>query len=152
MGPGCLQGLGKPPLGSSTLPQGPLLLLRPSGDPCGAGFPPTLGFGRYQSLCVGWRFPFSLIVKAFTTSALVSMLVTASAPPSTSLGSTAAARCRTLGHTLPSSYFSPSTSRLLQLCTRSCEPEGRGDLCGSVPSTPLGWWSLPVPTPCRVPD
>lgn len=39
------------------------------GAPAGAGFPPTLGFWRFQSLCVRWRFPlFSLIFKAFTTS------------------------------------------------------------------------------------
>lgn len=41
----------------------------PSGGPPGAGFPPTLGFWRFQSLCVRWRFPlFSLIFKTFTTS------------------------------------------------------------------------------------
>lgn len=41
-----------------SLPQGPKLLPWPSGGPCGAGFPPTLGFWRFQSPCVGWRFPF----------------------------------------------------------------------------------------------
>lgn len=45
---------------SFSLSQGPTLLPWPSGGPCGAGFPPTLGFWRFQSPCVRWRFPFLL--------------------------------------------------------------------------------------------
>lgn len=72
------------------------------GAPPGAGFPPTLGFWRSQSLCVRWRFPLSsLTLKAFTTSSPFSVSVTTPALFPSSLANTAAARDRSLRGTLP---------------------------------------------------
>lgn len=88
---------GRPPLGSSPSPRGPALLSRPPGGPPGAGFPPTLGFWRFQSLCFWWRLPpFSrLLFKAFSTISPVSVSVNPATPNSHSLANTAAARERT---------------------------------------------------------
>jgi hypothetical protein len=66
-----VQGLGNLPLVPLCSPRAlppPLLLWPSGGPPCGAGFPPTLGFWRFQSPCVRWCFPFSLMFKAFSTS------------------------------------------------------------------------------------
>lgn len=66
-----------------------------------------------------------------------------------SLANTAAARCKSLGQTSPTP--TPHPARLLQLCPHSCV----GLMCGqslSYASTPLVWWAVPAPAPCRVPD
>lgn len=55
-----LQGLRSLPLAPPPPPRPHAALLAFWGPP-GAGFPPTLGFGRFQSLCIWWRFPFSLL-------------------------------------------------------------------------------------------
>lgn len=92
----------RPSLGSPPLPQGSAAPLAFWGPPPGAGFPPTLGFWRSQSLCVRWRFPLSsLILKAFTTSSPFSVSVTMPALFPSSLANTAAARDRSLRGTLP---------------------------------------------------
>lgn len=63
-------------------PPGPCAAPLAFWGPRGAGFPPTLGFWRFQSPCVRWRFPlFCLVFKAFTTSSSLSMSVTTPAPP-----------------------------------------------------------------------
>lgn len=60
-----LHGLGGLPLAPLPSPRAHAAFLAFWGPP-GAGYPPTLGFWRFQSLCVWWRFPFfSLIFKAF---------------------------------------------------------------------------------------
>lgn len=55
-----------------SLPPGPHAALSASWGPPGAGFPPTLGFWRFQSLCFWWRFPpfLASFLRPFPLSAL----------------------------------------------------------------------------------
>lgn len=116
-------------------PPGPHAAFLAFWGPPGAGFPPTLGFWRFQSLCVRWRFPlFSLIFKVFTTLSPVSMPITPQSPTATPQPTQPlAARDRTPRQTPPT-------------------------LC-SLPSaiTPAGLWQRPwcsppsTPPPCSGP-
>lgn len=103
----------------------------PSGGPPGAGFPPTLGFWRFQSLCVWWCFPplFSLIFKAFTTSGPFILSVTTPTPFPNSLANTAAARHTALRVTFPPLCPLPEDWEVILLHRPTCLMG-----CGSAPS------------------
>lgn len=68
-----------------SLPQGPTLLPWPSGGPCGAGFPPTLGFWRFQSRVFGGVSPFSFVQDIYHEQAALFCVVTVSSPSPSSL-------------------------------------------------------------------
>lgn len=94
--------LGGRPLALLSSPRTPRCSLGLLGlPPPGAGFPPTLGFWRFQSLCVRWRFPrFLLLSKPLPLAAPLSATATPPAPTCNSLANTAAARDRTLSRPL----------------------------------------------------
>lgn len=109
----------------------------PSGGPAGAGFPPTLGFWRFQSLCVRWRFPlFSLIFKAFTTSSPFIHVSHHTRPLPQLPGQHSSCQRWTLRRTLPP-LLRPSLHSVCCLMTRK-SPFTPPHLSG-------GLWQCPIP-------
>lgn len=90
-----------------SLPQGPTLLPWPSGGPCGAGFPPTLGFWRFQSRVFGGVSPFSYVQDLYHEQAALFCVVTVSSPSPSSLENTAVAGDTALKWT-PPAFLEPS--------------------------------------------